>query len=1068
MRLNIYSPWRIWQVHEGWSAAPYIERMTRPQTLRWLAALTFIALPLRAQDTAHVVLVSTTDIHGHVSGWDFVEGRPFPGGLSRAATVIDSLRARYPGQVVLVDAGDLLAGDPFDAYFATHPRSPHPALEAMDLLEYDAIVPGNHEFNYGFEYFRDAFRGRNLRPVCANCVLPGAGYGGRDSVMFEPFVTVPRGRVRVAIAGLTTPGAMVWDAEHLRGKLQIRPVGDRSTLFRTMRTEADLVVAVIHSGMDGAASYDTAGVGDENVAATLAAGSHRPDVVVVGHSHREMRDSVINGVHFVQPKNWAQSLSVLHLSLRRTGTAWRVAEARGELVPLAGVAENGRLTRRLDPLVQAARQWSEEIVGYAEGPMEAQAARTGHTPLVNWMGEVMRRASRTDLAATAAFSTRRGLPDGDIRRSDLFAIYPYENTLRGIKVSGADLRAYLEQTAGYYVVGADGRIAFDPRIPGYNFDILTGLDYDLDLGRPVGQRVTRLEFRGRAVAPTDSLTLAVNNYRQSGGGGFTMLARAPVVYRGEQGVRDLLEAAVRADTVRPSRYTRPNWRILPRDREDQVRALAGLPPRPRAAPPRDTVLLRILALNDFHGQLEPRVWPWSNERPVGGAAQVKTVMDSLTAECGCPVLKVDAGDEFQGTLASNLTVGAPVVDAFNRMGIQAAAVGNHDLDWGVEQLQRRIAESRYPWLAVNIVDSATGRRPEWLKGWAMVQAGPRKVAVIGYAHPGTPAMSFRANVAGLRFVAGPAPVREAVAEARAQNADFVVLVAHYGGDCRERCGGELFALVDSLGPGQVDAVIGGHSHWSVLGTSATGVPVLQGGSSGRAIARIDLVRTVVGAREIRTALDTVWADRVRPDPGIDRMLATYRPAADSLARRQVATLALPMGRRGGDYPLGRLIADAYRNALRTELAMVNNGGIRRDLPAGPLDYGTAYELMPFGNRLVKVTLPGSAVKQVLEAALASGTPDMHLSGAVVRYDSTAQRGRRVKEVRMLDGRRLEDRRQYTLAIPDYLAQGGEDLAILTRQTQDPVGLVDLDAFVAYLRRLPQPIQPPNDPRFVQR
>ncbi|MBW8773155.1 MAG: metallophosphoesterase, partial [Gemmatimonadetes bacterium] len=297
--------------------------MITSRTLRTLATLAAVAAPaalpfsarLAAQDTAHVVIVSTTDIHGHATGWDFIEGRPFGGGLTRAATVIDSLRARYPGQVVLVDAGDLLAGDPFDAYFATHARTPHPLMEAMDALEYDAIVPGNHEFNYGYPYFRQAFVGRNLRAVCANCVLPGAGYEGADSLMFAPFITVPRGKVRVAVAGLTTPGSMVWDREHLRGKLLIKPIGDRSALFHTMRGEADVIVTVIHSGMDGAASYDTTGIGDENVAATLAAGAYRPDVVVVGHSHKQMRDSVINGVHFVQPRNWAQSVSVMHLSL---------------------------------------------------------------------------------------------------------------------------------------------------------------------------------------------------------------------------------------------------------------------------------------------------------------------------------------------------------------------------------------------------------------------------------------------------------------------------------------------------------------------------------------------------------------------------------------------------------------------------------------------------------------------------------------------------------------------------------------------------------------------------------
>lgn len=1032
-----------------------------------LASLTLSA-SLAAQDTAHVVLVSTTDVHGHATGWDFIEGRPFPGGLTRAATVIDSLRARHPGQVVLVDAGDLLAGDPFDAFFATHARTPHPLMEAMDALEYDAIVPGNHEFNYGYEYFRQAFTGRNFRAVCANCVLPGAGYEGADSLIFSPFITVPRGRVRIAVAGLTTPGSMVWDREHLRGKLVIKPIGDRSALFRTMHGEADVVIAVVHSGMDGAASYDTTGIGEENAAAALANGTSRPDVVVVGHSHREMRDSVINGVHFVQPRNWAQSVSVMHLSLQKVGAAWRVVGAHADLVPLANEPESGRITRRLDPLVAGVKNWTEEWIGFATGPFDARGARAGATPLTAWIGDVERRVAHADLAAVPAFSTRRGLPDGDIHRNDLFGIYPYENTLKAIRISGAQLRRYLEQVAQYYIVGADGKLAADPKYPGYNFDIITGVDYDLDPGRPLGQRVVRLEARGRAVAPTDSFTLALSNYRQAGGGGFTMLAGARVTYEQPEGagVRDLLEAAARADTLRPERFVRESWRIVPRDREDQARALAGAPLRARASAPRDTILLRILALNDLHGQLEPRVWSWSGGRPVGGLSMIKTVMDSLTAECNCPVVKLDAGDEFQGTLGSNITFGRPVVDAFNRIGIQAAATGNHDYDWGVDSLQHRIAESHYPWLAANVVDSATGRRPDWVKSWTMLTAGNVKVAVIGYAHPATPAMTFRAAVAGLRFIGGPAPILSAIAEARAQHPDFVVLLAHYGGDCHDGCGGELFRLVDSLGAGAVDAVIGGHSHGSVRGTSSTGIPILQGGSSGRAIARIDIVRTVVGAREIRTGLDTVWADHVRPDRGVDEMLARFRPSVDSLAHRRVADIAIPLNRRGNEYALGRLIADAYRNALRTDLALTNNGGIRRDLPAGTLDYGTAYELMPFGNRLVKVTLPGSAMKLILENVLGGGAPDAHLSGAVVRWDSTAARGRRVKEVRLLDGRKLEDRKQYTLTVPDFLAQGGEVYAPLMNYPQEALGVLDLDAFIAYLRRLPQPIQPPADPRFV--
>jgi 2',3'-cyclic-nucleotide 2'-phosphodiesterase/3'-nucleotidase/5'-nucleotidase len=1031
-------------------------------------ALLASAQTLAAQETARIVVVATTDIHGRVHGWDFVEKRAHPGGLTRAATVIDSLRARYPGQVVLVDAGDLIEGDAFAAHFQENPREPHPILDAMDALEYDAIVPGNHDFNFGLEFFRRSYVGRNFRVVCANCVLPGAGFQGADSLMFLPFHTVTRGGVRVAIAGLTTPGAMVWDGDKLRGRALIRAVGERTPLFGTMRASADLVISVIHSGLDGAAGYDTTGVGDENVAASLASMRLKPDLVVVGHSHREIVDTVINGVHFVQPRPLAQSLSVSHVTLTRTGGAWRVTSIRGEAVPLAGVAESQRLARRLEPHVTATRQWTSELIGFTSGAFDGRIARAGASPLTNWMAEVMRRTARADIAATPAFTTRRGLPDGDVTRADLFGIYPYENTLRSIRVSGAQLRSYLEHSARHYGLTREGRLGIDPRVPGYNFDVVVGIDYDLDPTKPVGQRVVRFARGGRAIAATDSFTMAINSYRQTGSGGYSMIQGARVVRDSGENVRDLLEAAIRRDTLRASRYAREGWRIVPLEMEDQARILGGAQPRPRAALPRDTVQLRVLAINDLHGQLAPRTWPWSGDRPVGGVSHLKTLIDSLSAECDCPVVKLDGGDQFQGTLASNVTFGRPIVEALSRIGLHAAAAGNHDFDWGVDTLRRRVAGSRYTWLASNVVDSASGQRPEWLKAWTMISAGPRQVAVVGYAHPATPAMTLRAATRGLRFLPGPEPIKAAITEARAAGAELVLLVAHYGGNCSETCGGELFALVDSLGPNAVDAVFGGHSHGSVVGRTAGGIPVVQGGSSGRAVARVDLVRKVDGSREVRSGLDTVWADRIRSDRGIDSILARYLPSADSVARRRVAEIATPMARRGNEHALGRLLADAYRSALRTDLAIINNGGIRRDIEAGVLTYGTAYELMPFGNRLVKVTLPGSAVRLLLEEIVSADGPDAHISGFTVEYDPRAQKGRRIKQVRTADGRNLDNRRQYTLTVNDFMAQGGEQYGILTRFPQESEGMVDLDGFLGYLRRIPQPVRPPDGARFTTR
>ncbi len=282
-------------------------------------------------DTAHVVLVATTDVHGRTTGWDYVAHRPAPGGLARVAPIVDSLRRRYPGQVVVLDAGDLLQGDPFATYFGrARPRTPHPIIEAMNLVGYDAVTPGNHDFDFGVDGLFRAVGDAAFPYVSANI------YAERgDTLAFAPFRVLQREGVRVAVSGFTTPGVMLWDRSQLKGSLRVAPI-DRTaaSTVETMRKTADVAVVLIHSGMDGPASYDTTGIGAEHVAASLASLRVRPDVVIVGHSHREMTDSVLNGVHFVQPQRYAGGVSIVHIDLRRVKGRWNVTRIRGEALPI--------------------------------------------------------------------------------------------------------------------------------------------------------------------------------------------------------------------------------------------------------------------------------------------------------------------------------------------------------------------------------------------------------------------------------------------------------------------------------------------------------------------------------------------------------------------------------------------------------------------------------------------------------------------------------------------------------------------------------------------------------------
>jgi 5'-nucleotidase len=480
----------------------------------------------------------------------------------------------------------------------------------------------------------------------------------------------------------------------------------------------------------------------------------------------------------------------------------------------------------------------------------------------------------------------------------------------------------------------------------------------------------------------------------------------------------------------------------------------------------DSTLLRLLTINDFHGALEPRVYGWSGGRPIGGAAALKSILDSAAARCRCASLRLDAGDEMQGTLASNLVFGRSSIEVLSALGIDAAALGNHDFDWGIDTLRARMREARYPWLAANVFDSLTGRRPAWVVPWRLLQKGGLRVAVIGYVTPSSKVIVKAENVAGLVFRKGVAAFRDVLDSARAARADLTVLVAHEGAFCDSLpCKGEIIDLARELDSTQVQFIVSGHTH-SLVKTVVNGIPIVQARANGTAYGITDLIRRSDGTLAWQVSVETSWADRVTPDAGVEAIVARYRPRVAQLAEQVVATLrdSLPNGR--GEYALGNLIADAQRAAMPgTDFALMNNGGIRRDLYPGPLTYNTLFELQPFGNSLLRLRVTGAQLKVILERALASGRPGDHVSGLTVRYDAQRPAGDRILELTRADGTPVQPAASYTLILTDYLQGGGDGFALLRIIPYERTGKTDLEALVDYLKRLPQPVAAPRGERF---
>ncbi|HYC50934.1 MAG TPA: 5'-nucleotidase C-terminal domain-containing protein [Gemmatimonadaceae bacterium] len=566
--------------------------MRRLQLLVLLAACApppETSIPVVARpDTMTLYVAGTTDVHGVLRGWDYFANAPDSArGLTRIATIMDSLRKTHPDRVVLVDAGDDLQGTPITSIAIRDSALPNPIIAAMNALRYDAGVIGNHEFNYGLPYLNRAIAQATFPMIAANVYTPEGHH------VYVPWVMVTRSGVRVAIVGATTPGAMVWDGDKLRGRVQVRDIlpAVHTAVAEVRARAADVVVVVLHSGLDGASSYDTVatGVPSENVSARVAREVPGIDLIVFGHSHRELADTTIGGVMLSQPRNGAASLSLARLQLVRDGTRFRVASRQGTLIRARGQPEQAAMLALTESAHNRAVEYVQQPLGTTAARWSADSARVRDTPIIDFILEVQRRATGADLASTSAFTLNADFGPGSVTMADIAELYPYENNqLRAIRLSGKQLREYLEFSARYYRDRAPADSMIDPRIPGYNFDIVAGVDYQIDLTRPIGSRIVGLSREGKPVSDTDQFTMALNDYRQSGGGGYAMLQGAPVVYDRQESIRELLIAEVRrVGTLRPADYHRLNWRIVPDSvRDAAYRSMRRLPfDRPRPTPP---------------------------------------------------------------------------------------------------------------------------------------------------------------------------------------------------------------------------------------------------------------------------------------------------------------------------------------------------------------------------------------------------------------------------------------------------------------------------------------------------
>ncbi|HEX2168111.1 MAG TPA: 5'-nucleotidase C-terminal domain-containing protein [Longimicrobiales bacterium] len=1026
-----------------------------------------------------LVLMGTSDVHGRLYNHDYYTGETTEHGLALLKPRIDSIRAANVGRTMLFDSGDLLQGNPLGMVYARiHGDEPNPIIRAMNLLDYDVAAVGNHEFNYGLQHLGRAVSLAAFPFVSANIFRAGTQRHAFAPYVLLPVATPAGDTLHVGVTGNTPPGVHLWDRDNVSGILEFRDVVSsvRDVVGEMRAHGADIVVVLSHGGLEGT-SYDTltTGLPPENAAAELARRVPDIDVIFLGHTHREVADTTINGVMLTQAKNWATSLAVATLELRSHGAGeWSVAQKHGEIVrPHPGVVDRAFM----DSL-----RWEHERtvahvnarIGEATERMDAREARVRDTPIIDFVNEVQRRVAGADLSSTAAFQIDAALPEGDISVADVAALYPYDNTLKAIRITGEQLRAYIEKAAEYYRgYPANGTTVTNFDVPGYNFDIVSGVDYTLDLTQPVGERVTTLTREGQPVRDDQTFTLALNNYRQAGGGGYDMIAGAEVVYDRQEDIRELLIAEVqRRGVVRPEDYFRESWRIVPAAAAEAALAeqTAREAPSPGSAEASASrrKRLRVLATNDFHGNLAPT--RRSGGPPVGGAAALATYFDMERAGFGAdPVLLLDGGDVMQGTPVSNLTRGSSTVEYYNAAGYDAAALGNHEFDWGPAVLRERMQQADFPWLAANINVAGSDTTPSWIRGTVILERDGIRIGVIGLITEDTPGLTMAEYVRGLAFADGAETMNRLVPALRREGVDFVIVVAHAGAYCENAtidCRGEMIEWLERTTE-KPDLVVAGHTH-SIVRSREHGVHIIETGSWGRTYGVVDLERVNKDSVDVWIRGTPVpWTDRVAADSVVAAIVARAEADVGPELNRVIVHAAEEIPRGGLDSPMGRLIADAQRAATGTQIAIMNAGGVRAPMPAGPVTWGDLYRIQPFGNKLMVLELTGALLHDAIEHAVSGTSPGAHVSGLDVRYDPGRPPGDRVLSLRLDTGEAIDPAAVYTVTASDFLASGIGDgfTALGQAQESTATGIVDLDALINYIQTLPQPLRAPRDERM---
>ena len=543
--------------------SPFIYPLT---TIIILLALVLVGRSF-APERVQITILGTTDLHGNILPVDYYTNKADNRGLAKVATLIKRVRKEH-ANVVLIDSGDTIQGSPLESFHSRKNNAPpDPMMLVMSSLDYDAMAVGNHEYNFGLKVLEKARNEAKFPWLSANTYDTKT-----QKPHYKPYIIKEVAGVRIGVLGLTTPGVPNWDNPPNYAGLEFHePVSEARKWVPILREQekADVVVVAMHMGLAEdlrTGEINPGQVPHENEAIAIAKEVPGIDVIFMGHTHRDVPSLYLNGVLLTQANHWGRHLARADLYLQKAGSGWRVyAKAARTMATDDRVEPDPEVVKIAEPYDRETQGWLAKVIGESPEELNARDSRFKDTAILDLIQKVQMDEGKADVSMVASFNPEARIEKGPVSVRDIAGLYVYENTLAVLEVTGQQLKDALEHSARYYkeyVPGKPLSDLIDDKIPGYNFDIAEGVTYDLDISKPIGQRIQNLRFHGQPLSPTRKLRLATNNYRVNGGGGYTMYKNAPVVYRSSEEIREMIIDWVERHKTIPTKPNN-NWRILP-------------------------------------------------------------------------------------------------------------------------------------------------------------------------------------------------------------------------------------------------------------------------------------------------------------------------------------------------------------------------------------------------------------------------------------------------------------------------------------------------------------------------